>query len=245
MKKYITGIIVLFVLSFKAPAQNVGYMGRHFIVHADYHGFFSLLKYNPRTESRPFGWNSRLAAGVEAAVGRRISLVADYNYFSRNFVYSSGAYPYPTGKAVVRGNGVELAVKFYYGDNIAPLGPWQRLGVAVHMLNGSFRSYDKNTVYARTDGPVILPVFTYGIGFQRIFKDRLVFNAGMQIGIPFTLVNFSEEFFGATFSDDYAVYTPNGSGPQYTSSSQHAYLKAQAAKHLFYNVNVGLGVLLF
>lgn len=244
MKKQIFLLYILLLLSAgTAAAQNVGYMGRHVIVHADYHGFFSFLKYNPRTESRPFGWNSRLAVGLEGALSRRISLVADYNYFSRTFTYRAGSSlgSNPYGKGIVKGHGVELAVKIFYGDHIAPLGPYQRLGVAMHMINGSFRSLNKATTYAST-GTLILPVFTYGVGFQRIFKDRLVFNAGMQIGIPFSLVAFGDEFIDATFSDGSTVYTPGSGLP---GQQNRDFVKAQAAKHLFYNVNVGLGVLLF
>lgn len=244
MKKQILFLYTLILLfSAAASAQNVGYMGKHVTVHADYYGFFSLLKYNPRTESRPFGWNSRLAVGLEGAVSRRISLLADYNYFSRTFTYRAGSSlgSNPYGKGIVKGHGVELAVKFFYGDHIAPLGPYQRLGVALHMINGSFRSLNKATQYANT-GTLILPVFTYGVGFQRIFKDRLVFNAGMQIGIPFSLVAFGDEFIDATFSDGSTVYTPGSGLPD---QQNRDFVKAQAAKHLFYNVNVGLGVLLF
>jgi len=181
--------------------------------------------------------------GLEGAVSRRVSLVADYNYFSRTFVYRSGSIlsPNPYGKGIVRGHGVELAVKLHYGDHIAPLGPYQRLGVAIHMINGSFRSLNKKTIYRNT-GTIILPVFTYGVGFQRIFKDRLVFNAGMQIGIPFSLGTFVGEVMDATFSDSHTEYTPGSGQP---SQNNRDHVKAQAAKHLFYNVNVGLGVLLF
>lgn len=244
--------LVLLVNVFAAAAQVPGYMGKRFTIFADANptpAFFVMnmnntVLVNPggddaRTQKvNRFAFNVRPQVTLEYLIHKRVSLGVSY---SMPIVGTTRAYytsapseidgvEYNTDEYdVVKGQALGLHLKFYDfagSASVPPIGYYRTINIFVTRTN----TYDnKKSTAKQFRDDFMYPAVSFGVGRQSMLAKNLLLKTGVEFGWAFVPTNFLTEV-----EDDWNVQ-------EYSGYSVHQSL----AGYYLFNINIGLGYILF
>ena len=135
------------------------------------------------------------------AFGRFFSAKVDITPFS-NYVNFNEVTFYPTDRAKSQTTSFGLKYKVFRKESLSPVGKYMSFGLEYattkfEFLDDQFTGYtDNNTVVysvpSVAESSTIIP--TIGWGSQRPFGNLFLFSFGMELGIPFSIIDFSDTY---------------------------------------------------
>lgn len=262
MRKVVLILIFVFV-GLILYSQVSGYQGKRLSI--EYNNlFFSALK-SPNANGyfhpdegftdRIFSFNTRNKISADFVLNRRTSVGGGIEFFNTRFVSTDliGCtqgndetyvdWDYPIGS--ISASCYNLHYTFFSQNSIAPLGSYTQLEFGIinykifydedDLLEELQDDYDSG-INSITDYKNISPYSAMYLGFslgkKRVYFNRLIVNTGVQ----FCYVPSSKPF---DFLSDIIE----------SSFSERTYLKEMAKRrigsHMLFNINIGVGVLIF
>lgn len=227
-------------------AQNPGYQGRRFSLNYNLNFFNALNNPNAAGQSGWFSFNTAHYGMLDATVSKRISLGVSFRYLRTAFKFDE-SFEVPvieqysmTSKNVTSSSigvtesySVGIYGRFFFRGNIAPLGTYWKPGIdlvfyKVYPGHPEPRFCESCAEpYFRNWSPYKTLALSLELGQNRILFDRLFIDYGVRL----------------------ALYPFLGPSSQNTTVDNDTYLKVvplkRIAAHDFFNVKLGVGVLLF
>ena len=257
-------VVLIFTMTIlSADAQAPGYLGKRFIVNYDIYTMPALSNPNANGNKGITSFNFRQAFSVDyvtslsQSVGMSFHLTKSQFEFDRGFEYSydnSSGYQqteylnYGDTKGELSAYAIGLHTNLYFKQFIAPLGTYFKPEILLFNIKTTFdqtsanKNMDKSLGHTLESYPLLANKESYTtvalgatIGTHYIFFNRLVFNVGFQLGYVFggKVMSKLMENDGSTIN--------NLNEENYISVSAKSRLMSQ----YFFNVNAGLGLLIF
>jgi hypothetical protein len=183
----ILSILLFCTLLAPISAQVPGYIGKRFLIQAGIHVFpqFSIFPVNvvqPYSNYFISGINYRLELGTEFVISRKSSIGINGQYFCTAAAPLGGGYPY-SNRYAIEGGSVGAVFKTYFGQWIAPVGPYFKAegGAIFYSVsdpqNNYGGSFPSQTIYNGYVG--------FGFGRTHIFANRISLDYGGEIAFVF------------------------------------------------------------
>jgi hypothetical protein len=254
-------IIFAFIFSSTLFAQPPGYLGKRFTLSFDNYvgpNYLNLIGINTisskhsenyvSTTETSANWNYRWSISMDyvlsksSSLGLGVSSVNQKMYFDDHYkvINSSGYYDqvYFINNAKLNGFTIGAYLKLFKGQCIAPLGGYVKLEVLYSQfeINTFDPKYINRSEMYKLSKSRMEPISSLGLaltfGKNRIFFNRLVVSTGATVGLRLNLLT--------------SVFEQSSSNPSITAFNS---LKKDAqfwhGQNLFYNLHVGVGLLLF
>jgi hypothetical protein len=196
-------VLVLFLASAQLFSQSAGYMGKHFnlsygfycspaVIGANAKGNTMLGRFNSKSQSGKFAFNTQHQLGIEYVVGNRKSIGFAATYYKTTYdnnLNASGASNL-RGYYGITGLNYSLYLKLYRKHALAPYGNYFMLGPS---LNTSTSTYDpdfmkgespdthKNAYFGLTTQKYTRLDLLVGWGKNRIIGDRILIDYGITL----------------------------------------------------------------
>ena len=243
MKRIIYTIIISLMISSYCEAQVSGYMGKRWLFMYDINARPTFSNPNENGNKGFTSLNVKNTVGVEFVAGRHLQMGVSYSFFNTCFDFD-GLYIYtspdnmnstysPTAIGNISVKGVSYFMKFFYSDNLAPLGTYTKIQLDHYSWDWSFSDANNpppaNFVTSSSKSSYGLSL---SVGNQRIFYDRVILNVSLQAGYLFSGYNHSD------LDDPYSINGDSGKFMDLITSNR-------VFVHYLWSFNVGVGVLIF
>lgn len=274
-KKYFLLAVLFFSLKQYLPAQTPGYLGKHFSVHTNistFPSFFSAQYSETFDKQAKLDLNISAGASADYIINRDQAIGASFRSFKTAtvmklndnvFTKTDTSFTYETVNEYYvnfKTHWVGIYLKqfsFKHAGAIAPLGLYNKFEAAIgfsNVISGrmiqpdpyffstafDYENYggisDYNHTYHKNPKPVL--ALLYSIGTQSLFYNRLFLTSSIQLG--FLPAGF---FYGANkvmLDKSNNINTSRGNDILF-----HRALNGRLAGSMLFNINIGLGILLF
>lgn len=152
------------------PGKVPGYMGKKLIVEGSAGLSFPFLNHIFRDKTDDIAW--RIGGGLEYTIGEQSSLSLNADWGNTTFDI-----PHENGTTQAKIMMANLTYRRYFGDNIAPQGPYFGIGAGVSRLNLKANS---GTGLACLKSEYTKPSLQLEFGHNTIISDFIVLNFGVK-----------------------------------------------------------------
>jgi len=243
MKRIIYILVISLMISSYCEAQVSGYMGKRWLFMYDINARPTFSNPNQNGNTGFTSLNVKNTFGLEFVAGRHLQMGVSYSYFNTCFdfdglsIFTSPDNMLSTYSPTAIGNisvkGVSYFMKFFYSDNLAPLGTYTKIQLDHYSWDWSFSDVNNPPPSGFvTSGSKSSYGLSLCVGNQRIFYDRIILNVSLQTGYLFSGYNHSD------LEDQYSI---NGNSDRFMEliTSNRVFV------HYLWSFNVGIGVLIF
>lgn len=234
------------VFALASNAQVPGYMGKKLTVAYDAD---MLPAFSPTAKSADGGINHTHSLNLEYTIRNRTNFCMSFRYFKTGIssISLSPNYYSPSDKLPMQLNayGVGVGMKFFYHGCLAPIGKYVKPEVLLLFNNVKYQnngfvkftnSGTQNVTIGTGKWSAMDLGISYQIGRQRVFADKIIFDAGLRLGLMFR----------GFFTNVASIYVE---GIEYNSNSLNGQLdwelKNRVFLHEIFGLHLGLGFLAY